>query len=122
MPRTLGILIVLALAALAVASDAKPQTINGHLVDVACASENIEKPKTDFGLKHSKQCLQMPECVESGYGVLTADNKLTKFDKDSNEQIKKFIADTNKDKDWKVTVIGTMNKDNTLKLGSIKLQ
>ena len=121
MQRTLGTLLVLVLAALAFASD-KPQTLNGYLVDVACASENIEKPKADFGAKHSKTCLQMPECTESGYGVLTADNQLTKFDKDSNEQIKKFIADTAKDKDWKVTVTGTMNKDNTLKLGSNKLQ
>lgn len=122
MRRILGSLAVLLLAALAFAGDMKPQTLNGYLVDVACGTENTEKPKADFGTKHSKQCLQMPECVESGYAVLTADNKIIKFDKDSNEQIQKFIADTNKDRDWKVTVTATMNKDNTLKLGSIKLQ
>ncbi|MDP9267888.1 MAG: hypothetical protein M3P27_06125 [Acidobacteriota bacterium] len=118
--------LVLTLAVLAFAADnksaAKSQTINGHLVDVACASENIEKPKADFGAKHSKKCLQMAECEESGYAVLTADNKLIKFDKASNDSAKKFIAATEHDKDWKVAVTGSLNKDNTLKVDKIALQ
>jgi hypothetical protein len=125
--RILGTLIVLTFVlTLAFAADtksaAKPQTINGTLVDVACASENAEKPKADFATKHSKKCLQMPECEESGYAVLTADNKLIKFDKVSNESAKKFIAATDHDKDWKVAVTGTMNKDNTLKVDKLALQ
>jgi len=120
MKRILAILAVLALSALALAGDMK--TMTGHLVDVACASENIEKPKADFATKHSKQCLQMPECEESGYGLLTSDNKLIKFDKASNEQAKQFIATTNKDRDWSVAVTGTVNADSTLKVSSIKLQ
>ncbi|HTK94460.1 MAG TPA: hypothetical protein VL382_02385 [Terriglobales bacterium] len=120
MRRILAILAVLALSTLALAADMK--TMSGHLVDVACASENIQKPKADFATKHSKQCLQMPECEESGYGLLTSDNKLIKFDKASNEQAKKFIATTNKDRDWSVAVTGTMNADSTLKVDSIKLQ
>src|SRR5262245_35031678 len=35
------------------------QKIQGHLVDVACASENAAKPKPGFAAKHSKDCLQM---------------------------------------------------------------
>lgn len=124
--RILGTLAVVALAAFALAHDskasAKPQTMNGYLVDVACSSENAEKPKADFGAKHSKRCLQMPECEESGYALLTADNKVIKFDKESNESAKKFIAATNHDKNWKVAVTGTMNKDNTLKVETIALQ
>lgn len=123
MKRISGILLILAAAAaLAFAGGMKSQTITGHLVDVACASENAEKPKADFAAKHSKKCLTMPECEESGYAVLTADNKVIKFDKDGNEQAKKLIAATDKDKDWKVSVTGTMNKDNTLKVEKLALQ
>jgi hypothetical protein len=123
--RVLGTIIVLALTAIAFAADHKPaksQTITGHLVDVACATENAEKPKADFAAKHSKRCLQMPECEESGYALLTADNKLIKFDKDSNESAKKFIAATDHDKDWKVSVTGTINADNTMKVEKLALQ
>ena len=126
MKRILGIFVVLALAALAAFAGSDKmggkQTLNGTLVDVSCAMENAQKPKADFATKHSKQCLQMPECVETGYGLLTPDNKFTKFDADSNKQVEKFIADTDKNNDWKVTVTGSMNKDNTIKVESIKLQ
>jgi len=64
----------------------------------------------------------MPECEESGYALLTADNKLIKFDKDSNESAKKFIAATDHDKDWKVSVTGTINADNTMKVEKLALQ
>jgi hypothetical protein len=122
MKRIPAILALLTVASvLAVASD-KPQTLNGYLVDVACASENAEKPKADFGAKHSKKCLTMPECEESGYALVTADNKVIKFDAASNEQAKKLIAATDKDKDWKVAVTGTMKQDNTLKVEKITLQ
>jgi hypothetical protein len=124
--RALSILAIVALAAIAFAADtkaaAKSQTMNGYLVDVSCASENAEKPKADFGAKHSKRCLQMPECEESGYALVTGEGKVIKFDKDSNETAKKFIASTERDKDWKVAVTGTMNKDNTLKVDKLALQ
>ena len=124
MKRVFAMLFVLALAAAAAfaGNSAKSQTINGYLVDVACASENAEKPKADFGMKHSKKCLTMPECEESGYAVLTDDNKVIKFDKESNEMAKKLIASTDKDKDWKAAVTGTLNPDNTLKVQKITLQ
>jgi hypothetical protein len=122
MKRILGTLAVLALAAMAMASEMKPQTMSGYLVDVACASENAEKPKADFGMKHSKKCLTMPECEESGYALLTDDNKVIKFDAASNEKVKKMIATTDKEKDWKVAVAGTMNQDHTLKVDTITLK
>src|SRR3954469_8680797 len=125
MKKILGTLALLALAAATFAADkpaAKSQKIEGYLVDVACGTENAQKPKADFGAKHSKNCLQMPECEESGYAVLTSDDKIVKFDKASNEQAKAFIANTNRERDWKVPVNRTMNPDNPLKVDSIALQ
>lgn len=100
---------------------AQPQTVKGHLVDLACASENAEKPKPNFREKHSKRCLQMPDCAESGYGVLTADDKVIKFDAKGNETAKKFIEGTDHDRDWKVTVTGTVNGD-TMTVDTLALQ
>jgi hypothetical protein len=126
MKKILGTLALLALAAATFAADtksaAKSQKVEGYLVDVACGTDTAESSKPGFGAKHSKHCLQMPECEESGYAVLTSDNKVVKFDKASNEQAKAFIANTNREKDWKVAVNGTMNPDNTLKVDSIALQ
>src|SRR6266568_7733843 len=65
MKKLTGIMLLIALAAgMAFAGDSeksnvKTQTINGYLVDVACARENSTHPEPGFAAKHSKNCLQM---------------------------------------------------------------
>jgi hypothetical protein len=105
MKRTLLVLF----AAIAISSFAADTTVKGYLVDIACAHEDGAKP--GFGAKHTKECLQMPDCVNSGYGVLTDDKKVIRFDKAGNEQAKKFIADLKKNNDIKVTVTGAVTGD-----------
>jgi len=108
----------------AIAADNKSasgeQTISGHLVDVACAAQNSARRDPKFGATHDKSCLQMEACEKTGYGVLTSDNKVVRFDSKGNEQAKKFIQMTNKDKDWKVTVSGPV-QGNTIAVNSIML-
>lgn len=107
------------LAAAVISAVAAETQVQGHLVDLACSREEGQKP--GFGAKHSKECLQMPECAKSGYGVLTADKKVIKFDAAGNEKAKKFIAELTKDKDIRVNVTGTMNGDH-LSVSKIELQ
>jgi hypothetical protein len=106
-------------AAMAVSAFAADTTVKGYLVDLACAAE--EGQKADFGPKHTKDCLQMPDCAKGGYGVLTDDKKVIRFDNASNEQAKKFIAALTKPKDIKVTVTGTVNGE-TMSVSKIELQ
>jgi hypothetical protein len=106
-------------AAIALTSFAADTTIKGYLVDIACGQEDGSKP--GFGAKHTKECLEMPDCANSGYGVLTDDKKVTRFDKAGNEQAKKFIADLKKNSDIKVTVTGAVSGDN-MTVSKIELQ
>ncbi len=94
-------------AAIALTSFAADTTVKGYLVDIACGQEDGSKP--GFGAKHTKECLEMPDCANSGYGVLTDDKKIIRFDKAGNEQAKKFIADLKKNNDIKVTVTGAVS-------------
>src|SRR5260370_35080855 len=87
-------LVLILFAAMAISALAADTAVKGYLVDISCATEEGSRP--DFGIKHSKECLQMDECVRSGYGVLTADKKILKFDGAGNGQAKKFIADFKK--------------------------
>jgi hypothetical protein len=112
-------LVLVLFAAVAVSAFAADATVKGYLVDLACAAEDGQKP--GFGAKHSKSCLQMDECVKSGYGVLTDDRKVIRFDNASNEQAKKFIADLKQAKDIKVSVTGSLNGD-TIAVNKIELQ
>jgi hypothetical protein len=112
-------LILILFAAVAVSSFAADTTVKGYLVDLACAAEEGQKP--GFGAKHTKDCLQMDDCAKSGYGVLTDDKKVIKFDQASNTQAKKFIDDLKKTKDIKVNVTGTVKGD-TIAVSKIELQ
>jgi phosphoribosylamine-glycine ligase len=109
-------MILLAASLSAFAADT---TVKGYLVDLSCAAEDGQQP--GFGAKHTKDCLQMPDCVKSGYGVLTEDKKVIRFDAAGNEQAKKFIAALTKKNDVKVSVTGTRNGD-SMTVGKIELQ
>lgn len=111
--------VMILFAAASISAFAADTTVKGHLVDLACAAEEGTKP--GFGAKHSKGCLQMAECVKGGYGILTSDNKVVKFDKAGNEQAKKFIAEMNKEKDIRVNVTGDVKGD-TMSVSKIELQ
>ena len=80
-------------------------TVNGYLVDISCASKRGQQ--AEFGANHSRNCLRM--CKETGYGVLTDDKKLIKFDKAGNEKALHFLSGIAKDDDIQVSVTGTVN-------------
>jgi len=107
------------ITAAALSAFAAETKVQGYLVDLACSSEEGQKP--GFGAKHSKMCLQMPECVKSGYGVLTDDKKVIRFDKAGNDEAKKFIAALTKKNDIKVTVTGAVKGD-AMTVSKIELQ
>jgi hypothetical protein len=106
-------------ATMAVSAFAANTTVKGHLVDRACAAE--AGSQAGFGANHSKNCLQMAPCVQSGYAVLTEDNKVIKFDDKGNEQAKTFIEGLTKQKDIKVAVTGDLNND-SITVTKIELQ
>jgi len=96
-------------AAMTLSAFAADTTVKGHLVDISCSSELGDRP--GWGAKHSRKCLQMLPCAQSGYGVLTEDKQVVKFDNNGNEQAKKFIETITKPNDIRVTVTGSVNGD-----------
>lgn len=105
-----AIILSLAVATAGAQSKAQTQTIKGHLIDVSCGTEKDANATT--AAKHDKPCLEMDDCVKSGYGVMTADNKFYKFDTAGNQNARKMIKATDKGADWRVTVVGTVAGDN----------
>jgi len=112
-------LVLILFAATTLTAFAADTAVKGHLVDMACAREDGQK--AGFGASHTKDCLKMAECMQSGYGLLTDDKKIIMFDAAGNEQAKKFIAALTKTNDIKVTVTGTRNGD-TMTVSKIELQ
>ena len=112
-------LALLLFAAAAISSWAADSQVKGYLVDLECARDDAQRP--DFGKTHARQCLQMPDCANSGYGVLTEDKKIIRFDKAGNAQMKKFISTITKKNDLRVTVTGSVTGEE-MTVSKIELQ
>src|SRR5437879_4196994 len=89
---------------------AQPKSLSGYLIDLTCARERVEEG-TELGPKHTRKCLQMPACDRSGFGILTADNHLVRFDAQGNMKARKVIGGTKKTSGIRVRVTGEINND-----------
>jgi TonB-like protein len=103
------LLIPLLFAALGTHAFPAETPVEGYLVDVSCALRNSSKP--GFAAGHSRTCLRMPSCADSGYGVLTDDKRFIKFDQSGNEQAKKLLADLTQETGIRVDVNGIVDGD-----------
>lgn len=69
---------------------------------------------------HTKECLLMPQCQKSGYGVYTSDNKFLKFDEAGNRKALAAIKASTRLDDFEVEVTGEV-KDDTIKVATLKI-
>jgi hypothetical protein len=115
--------VLIFLTVLSVSAFAADIAVKGYLVDSACATRFARKGglKPGAGSNHSLSCLRTEVCEQSGYGVITEDNRFIKFDQDGNAKAKKFIAEITKTSEIKVTVSGSVDGDK-MTVGKIELQ
>jgi len=99
------------LAALALASSlAFAETWTGNVVDVMCKNNDLAG--------HTKECAI--SCSKSGYGIVLADGKFIKFDEHGNAKALAALKASNKEKDLKAKVNGTL-KDDVIQVESIRI-
>ena len=90
------------------AQGAKTTTIEGNIIDNACAGSHAKEPTFgDRVKKHSTSCALMETCVKSGYALFTADSKLYKLDKTGNDAVEALLRDTATKAGVAVVVEGT---------------
>src|SRR6478752_6897915 len=97
--------LILGILLLAAAGNAIPypaavppkEVLRGYLVDLVCMKEEAGKVP-DFGLTHTKKCLQMPACSQGGYALLLPSKEVLAFDEHGNTLARKLIAARNQEK------------------------
>jgi hypothetical protein len=113
-PRRLNFLLLSSLLLVlqfAAAQTSHSITRTGYLIDISCGLERSTQ-EPDLGPKHTKKCLQMPACDRSGFGILVdTTNDLLTFDEDGNRQVRALIAKTNRQADFRITIVGLKYAD-----------
>lgn len=72
---------------------------SGTVVDVSCAKKDLST--------HSRKCAM--GCSKSGYGLVTADGKFTKFDEAGNAKALAALQASTKNNDLKAKVTGKIS-------------
>ncbi|HUJ21854.1 MAG TPA: hypothetical protein VLX58_10050 [Bryobacteraceae bacterium] len=86
-------------------------TLNGTLIDVMC------KDKDAAG--HTRKCAL--GCAKSGFGLVTSDGKFLKFDEAGNAKALAALKASDKEKDIKAKVEGTVDGD-TVQVSSVEIE
>lgn len=106
-------------------------TVQGVLIDKDCSLRaetrvvSLPYPHIEGGMlwayTHTRQCLLMPSCRRSGYGVYTYETtKYLSFDAAGNRKALALIEAAKKPEDMRVEVTGEIQGD-TIKVDSLKL-
>lgn len=83
----------------------------GYLIDQKCMKSVEHDPDPRMFVKyHTKSCLLMPACAESGY-VLYTKGTWFRLDKKGNDLAKKIIRSSKKDSEFYIRVKGVKVKD-----------
>ncbi|HEY2934762.1 MAG TPA: hypothetical protein VGK99_23760 [Acidobacteriota bacterium] len=109
---SLFVLIVLLVALSAFGAD---KSYSGMLMDKMCSASSGDAAKV---AKHSKACALMDSCIASGYGIVI-DGKFIKFDANGDKLVSEWLEKTDKTRELKIEVTGTMDGD-ILKVETLK--
>ena len=98
---------------------AEQKTVTGYLMDKACSADVIKKGEAAMK-SHDVGCASMDDCAQSGYGVITPDNKYITFDAAGNKQATAALKSSKKKTDLRVTVTGDVT-GSSMKVASLKM-
>ena len=98
---------------------AEQKTVTGYLMDKACSADVIKKGEA-AAKGHDVGCLTMDDCAQTGFGVITPDNKFITFDAAGNKQALATLKAAKKKTDLRVTVTGDQT-GSSIKVASLKL-
>ena len=70
------------------------ESVEGYVIDVACIRKNPRDKLLEKARTHSKTCALMGHCVESGYGLVTEDDRLALLDPKATQKVVEVVEES----------------------------
>lgn len=71
------------------------ETTEGHVIDDGCIRKNARDELFEKAQTHTRKCALMGHCIESGYGIVTDDDRLVMLDAGATRSIVDTVEATN---------------------------
>jgi len=106
---SLALFLLLAVGVALAAGQGKAVTLGGYIIDNMCAAAHANDADSADKIKnHPKTCALMPDCVKSGYALLS-EGRLYKLDAEGNKHVAELLKKTSQEKGLSVKVEGTLD-------------
>jgi len=63
------------------------ETQEGYVIDVGCIRKNVRDELLSKARTHTRDCALMGHCIESGYGIVTENDRLVLLDADATPKV-----------------------------------
>lgn len=63
------------------------ETVEGYVIDGGCIRKNGREELLEKAREHTRECALMGHCIESGYGIVTEDGRLTMLDPEATPKV-----------------------------------
>ncbi len=70
------------------------ETVDGYVIDVGCIRKNARDNLLEKARTHSRECALMGHCLESGYGIVTNEDRLTVLDAEATPKIVNTVEES----------------------------
>ena len=90
------------------------ETVEGYLIDVGCIRKKARDELLEEARNHSSECALMGHCVESGYGIVTEDDRLTVLDPKATPMIVDAVEESATDEGIRLRVHRELGEDGAL--------
>lgn len=95
------------------------KTVEGYVIDVGCIRKNPRDELLTKARTHSQECALMGHCVESGYGIVTEDDRLTVLDSEATPKIVNIVQESTTEEGIRLRV-HREKEDNTVETVDIE--
>ncbi|WP_101298406.1 hypothetical protein [Halegenticoccus soli] len=70
------------------------ETTEGYVIDGGCIRKNARDELLEKARTHTRDCALMGHCIESGYGIVTDDDRLVLLDSEATPKVVDTVEKT----------------------------
>ena len=78
------------------------EALEGYVIDVACVRKNAREQLLEKAETHTRECALTGHCVESGYALVTEDDRLTLLDAGATPDVVDVVEHSERERGHRV--------------------